>query len=107
MRASAPAWLCGTTMFLGAALLFSIQPMIGKTVLPVLGGTPGVWNTCMVFYQSALLAGYAYAHIGASRVGFRGQAILHVLLLNAALSFLPIAIPASPYAAAGTAGHGP
>lgn len=96
MRNSAAAWLYGTTMFLGAVLLFSVQPMIGKMVLPILGGTPGVWNTCLVFFQAALLAGYAYAHLGAARLGLRGQAILHLLLLAACGTFLPIAIPAPP-----------
>jgi hypothetical protein len=94
-------------MFLGAVLLFSIQPMIGKMVLPVLGGTPGVWNTCMVFYQAALLAGYAYAHLGTSWLGFRGQAGVHVVLLAAAWAFLPIAIAAAPGAGAAASGRFP
>jgi hypothetical protein len=93
-------------MFLGAVLLFSIQPMIGKMVLPALGGTPGVWNTCMVFYQAALLAGYAYAHLGASRLGFRGQAAVHVALLAAAWAFLPIAIAAAPGTGASSSASG-
>ena len=49
-------------MFVGATLLFVVQPMVGKMILPLLGGTPAVWSTCMVFFQAALLAGYAYAH---------------------------------------------
>ena len=52
MRVSALAWLFGFTMFVAALLLFSVQPMIGKMVLPILGGTPGVWNTCLVFFQA-------------------------------------------------------
>ncbi|MFO0865875.1 MAG: hypothetical protein U0744_14700 [Gemmataceae bacterium] len=49
------------TLFLSAALLFMVQPMIGKMLLPSLGGTPAVWNTCMVFFQAVLLLGYGYA----------------------------------------------
>src|SRR5271166_4104004 len=54
--------LFGTTSFLAAALLFSVQPMIGKMVLPVLGGTPAVWTTCLVYFQVMLLGGYLFAH---------------------------------------------
>ncbi len=54
--------LFGVTSFLAAVLLFSVQPMIGKMVLPVLGGTPAVWNTCLVFFQVTLLAGYLLVH---------------------------------------------
>jgi hypothetical protein len=50
------------TIFTGAALLFLVQPMFARMVLPLLGGSPAVWNTAMVFYQAVLLAGYAYAH---------------------------------------------
>src|SRR3954466_3006571 len=95
MRMSLPAWLYGTTMFLGAALLFSVQPMIGKMVLPILGGTPGVWTTCMVFYQTALLAGYAYAHLSTNWLGFRSQSVIQVLLLVLMFWFLPIVVPAN------------
>ena len=54
--------LFGLTSFLAAALLFSVQPMIGKMVLPVLGGTPAVWTTCLVYFQVMLLGGYLFAH---------------------------------------------
>ena len=50
------------TIFTGAFLLFLVQPLIGKYILPWFGGTPGVWTTCMLFFQLVLLAGYAYAH---------------------------------------------
>jgi hypothetical protein len=73
-------------------LLFLVQPMVAKMVLPLLGGTPAVWNTCMVFFQAALLAGYAYAHAAPAWLGVRRQAVLHVLLLLAPLLLLPIAI---------------
>ena len=54
--------LFGVTLFVSATLLFLVQPMVGKMILPLLGGTPAVWNTCMVFFQALLLAGYYYAH---------------------------------------------
>jgi hypothetical protein len=66
--------------------------MVAKMVLPLLGGTPAVWNTCMVFFQAALLAGYAYAHAAPNWLGMRRQAIVHVILLLAPLIVLPIAI---------------
>jgi spermidine synthase len=57
----------GPTIFLGAFLLFGIQPLLGKFLLPWFGGTPAVWTTCLLFFQGALLAGYAYAHATISR----------------------------------------
>jgi SAM-dependent methyltransferase len=75
--------LFALTLFLSAALLFLVELMIGKTLLPMLGGTPAVWNTCMVFYQALLLAGYGYAHVSTAWLGVRRQSLLHlgVLLL--------------------------
>jgi spermidine synthase/uncharacterized membrane protein YczE len=70
------------TLFVGAALLFLVQPMVGKLLLPLVGGTPGVWNTCMVFFQIVLLAGYLYAHRSTGRLGVRRQAAFHVVLLG-------------------------
>ena len=77
-------------IFLGAFLLFQVQPFMGKCILPWFGGGPAVWTTCMLFFQSALLAGYAYAHVLARRLGRRGQAVLHVSLLVTALFLLPV-----------------
>ena len=54
--------LYAVTLFVGAALLFLVQPLVGKLLLPLVGGSPGVWNTCMVFFQVVLLGGYLYAH---------------------------------------------
>jgi hypothetical protein len=88
------AWLFCFAMFLAALLLFSVQPMVGKMVLPVLGGTPGVWNTCMVFFQAALLVGYAYAHVGSISLSFRRQYAVHALLLIVVFLALPISITA-------------
>ena len=77
-------------IFLGAFLLFQVQPMIAKFLLPWFGGGPGVWTTCMLFFQGCLLAGYAYAHLLSRLSSTRLQVILHVGLLLAALAFLPI-----------------
>ena len=86
-------FLFGLTSFLGAALLFSVQPMAAKAVLPLLGGTPAVWTTCVAFFQTGLLAGYAYAHATSRRLGVRGQAVAHLALLGLAMAaFLPLAI---------------
>ncbi|HVC93051.1 MAG TPA: fused MFS/spermidine synthase [Pirellulales bacterium] len=92
--------LFGVTLFVGAALLFCVQPMIAKLVLPKFGGAPAVWNTCMVFFQAALLAGYVYAHATTQWMGVRRQAILHLGLLVLPWLVLPIAI-ASDYAPTG------
>src|ERR1700733_9982541 len=69
------------TLFTSATLLFLVQPMIGKMILPLLGGTPEVWNTCMVFFQAMLLAGYAYAHATTRWLGVPRQARLHLVVL--------------------------
>lgn len=76
-------------IFLGAVLMFWSQLLIGKMVLPLLGGTPMVWTTCMVFFQTLLLAGYAYAH-WTMRFGPRTQAALYLALIGLALTALPI-----------------
>ncbi len=81
-----------TTLFLSAFLLFLVQPMVAKMVLPLLGGAPMVWNTCMVFFQVALLAGYAYAHAAARWAPPRLQIALHVAVLAVAMAALPFAI---------------
>jgi hypothetical protein len=85
--------LFAVTLFLGAALLFWVQPMFARLVLPLLGGTPAVWNTCMVFFQAALLLGYGYAHLTTAYLGVRRQALLHLGLILLPLAVLPIAVP--------------
>lgn len=85
-------FLYGFTIFLSATLLFLVQPMFAKMVLPMLGGTPAVWNTCMVFFQAMLLAGYSYAHATTSLLGVRKQAMLHCLLIVLPLLVLPITV---------------
>jgi hypothetical protein len=69
------------TLFVSAFLLFLVQPMVGKMVLPLLGGTPAVWSTCMVFFQALLLAGYTYAHTTPRRFGLWRQSLLHLFVL--------------------------
>src|SRR5688572_14865737 len=80
------------TLFVSALLLFLVQPMVGKMILPKFGGAPAVWNTCMVFYQAVLLAGYVYAHVSTTWLGVRRQAVLHLALLLIPLLALPIAV---------------
>jgi hypothetical protein len=80
------------TLFVSATLLFLVQPMIAKMVLPLLGGTPAVWNTCMVFFQAVLLAGYSYAHATTAWLGVRRQLLLHLPLLLVPLVVLPLGI---------------
>ena len=82
------------TIFVGALLLFSVQPLFARLMLPLLGGSPAVWNTAMVFFQGALLAGYAYAHGSTRKLGVRRQAGWHLPLLLAPLGVLPLALPA-------------
>jgi hypothetical protein len=77
------------TIFLSSFLLFLVQPIIAKQILPWFGGSAAVWTTCLVFFQSVLLAGYAYAD-WTTRLGARRQALLHVALLGLSLLSLPI-----------------
>jgi hypothetical protein len=84
------ALLFAATVFASAALLFLVEPMIAKMALPLLGGTPAVWNTCMVFFQAALLIGYALADRLTTRLSRKRQAILQVCLLLVPLLVLPI-----------------
>jgi predicted methyltransferase len=86
--------LFGSALFLSALLLFAVQPMFTKMVLPMLGGSPGVWNTAMLFFQTVLLAGYAYAHLSSRMIGLRPQVILHLFVMGAAFGALPIAVAA-------------
>lgn len=80
------------TLLTSATLLFFVQPMFAKMVLPLLGGTPAVWNTCMVFYQAVLLLGYVYAHVSTRWLGTRRQAVLHLAILCLPWLVLPIAV---------------
>ncbi|HWL15230.1 MAG TPA: fused MFS/spermidine synthase [Opitutus sp.] len=78
------------TIFVGAFLLFAVQPLLGKFILPWFGGSPGVWTTCLLFFQALLLGGYLYAHLTSSRLSLRRQALLHLVLIAAALACLPV-----------------
>ncbi len=82
--------LYGSTLFISSLLLFLVQPLLGKFILPWFGGTPAVWTTCMLFFQVMLLAGYGYAHLSASRLSIRRQAQVHTALLGLTLLLLPI-----------------
>jgi len=82
----------GATLFLSALLLFSVQPLFAKMVLPRLGGTPAVWSVAMVFFQAMLLAGYAYAHALVRFVGLARGLLVHVAVLAVAVVWLPFRI---------------
>lgn len=86
--------LYAATLFVSSVLLFTVEPMVGKMILPTLGGTPAVWNTCVLFFQIVLLAGYAYAHLTTTWVGARRQAVAHVLILFLPFLVLPIGVAA-------------
>lgn len=83
-------WSYAVTILLSAFLLFQVQPMIAKMILPWFGGTAAVWATCLVFFQTALLLGYLYSHGLTRKLPARTQRIVHSLLLLAALACLPI-----------------
>ncbi len=80
---------------LSSFLLFLVQPLIARLILPWFGGSAAVWTTCMLVFQALLLAGYGYAHAANARLSPRRQAIVHTVLLVAALATLPIAPAAS------------
>ena len=80
------------TLLLSSFLLFLVQPMIGRMLLPSLGGTPAVWNGCMLFFQAALLAGYAWAHYGPPKLGVKNHLLVHLFLLAAVCCLLPMKI---------------
>ena len=88
------------TAFVGACLLFLVQPMFAKLILPRLGGSPAVWNTCVLFFQTTLLLGYLYAHITTKLLGVRRQALWHLVVVLAPAIFLPLSLGPSDSAAA-------
>lgn len=90
MSHSFAKWLFAGTIFASAFSLFLVQPLIAKQILPWFGGTAAVWAICLVFFQTTLLAGYAYSDALASRLAPRGQIAIHIVLLLASLLFLPI-----------------
>ena len=84
------------TIFISAFLLFQIQPLISKYILPWFGGSTAVWTVCILFFQLLLVAGYAYAHVIIRFLSRRSQFIIHALLIASALLFLPV-IPAETW----------
>ena len=92
--------LFAPTIFLSAFLLFCSEPMVGKMMLPLLGGAASVWITCLLFFQLMLLAGYGYAHALERYADIRKQMVVHCCLMLAALIFLPMQFSTRPDAAA-------
>ncbi len=84
--------LFATTLFVSATLLFLVQPMIAKMILPFLGGSPAVWNTCQVFFQAVLLVGYTYAHVSTGWMGVGKQGWVHLLIMLIPLAVLPLSL---------------
>ena len=82
------------TLFVSACLLFLVQPMFAKMALPLLGGTPAVWNTCVVFFQTLLLGGYAYAHGASTWFRPRRHAVMYAVVVSLPLAALPFRLHA-------------
>src|SRR5829696_1891734 len=89
------AFVFAAALFVSAFLLFWVQPLAGKMLLPLLGGTPAVWNTCMLFFQALLLAGYAYALALTRWLSAAAQGAVHLALLALAALALPVALNAA------------
>lgn len=85
------SWIYAATSFVSALLIFQVQPLISKYILPWFGGTPGVWSVCMLFFQMLLFAGYAYAHVISRHLSSGRQFLLHLALIVLAVALLPIA----------------
>jgi SAM-dependent methyltransferase len=94
------AFIVAPTIFLSAFLLFWFEPMVGKMMLPLLGGAAAVWITCLLFFQLMLLAGYGYAYVLERYAKVRSQIVVHAMMLAAVLFFLPIHFRVRPDAAA-------
>ena len=97
VRTSAPARalqmaipIFAVTIFTGSSLLFLVQPMFAKMLLPRLGGSSSVWNTCVLFFQTVLLLGYLYAHVSTKWLGVRRQALVHLGVLLLPFAVLPL-----------------
>jgi hypothetical protein len=85
--------LFASTLFSSALLMFVLQPLFGKLLLPLLGGTPAVWNSCMVFYQSVLFLGYLYAHLLGTRLNSKVQVTVHLVVIALSFLALPVGLP--------------
>src|SRR5215210_216962 len=90
--------LFSVTIFVSASLLFLVEPMFAKFILPLFGSTPAVWTGSMMFFQMALLIGYLYVHATTAWLGARRQAVLHLVLVLLPLLVLPLAVPADKWA---------
>src|SRR5262245_8223614 len=88
--------LFAPTLFLSAFLLFWFEPMVGKMMLPLLGGAASIWITCLLFFQLMLLAGYGYANVLERYAGVRRQIAVHAVLLLMVFLFLPVHFLARP-----------
>jgi hypothetical protein len=99
-RHSLLLWSYAGLLLLSSCLLFLVQPLVARMMLPGLGGTPVVWNTAQVFFQGALLGGYLWAHLLTRHLSLRGQVIAHSGLLIASCVTLPLVIPTPPPGAA-------
>ena len=86
-------FLFAGTLFISATLMFILQPLFGKLLLPLLGGSPAVWNTCMVFYQTLLFLGYLYAHYLSLKFTPHQQILIHAVVIAISLVALPVALP--------------
>src|SRR6478735_6671596 len=95
-----PMFLYAATIFVSAFLLFLVQPLMAKQILPWFGGSATVWTICLVFFQTALLAGYAYSDAVVRRLDARAQVKLHVVLLVLSIAVLPI-VPGAYWKPAG------
>src|SRR5881628_3555790 len=82
--------LFGPTLFVSAFLLFCFEPMVGKMMLPLLGGAASVWITCLLFFQLMLLTGYGYAHVLERYANLRRQILVHSIMMAAVFMFLPV-----------------
>jgi SAM-dependent methyltransferase len=100
-RSGVPLFFYAVTIFFSAFLLFEIQPIIAKIVLPWFGGSAAVWTTCMLFFQVVLLLGYLYAHLVVRRLEPRAQILLHIALLAVSIVVLPV-IPNAGWKPAGS-----
>ncbi|MGH9661678.1 MAG: hypothetical protein ACRD96_24230, partial [Bryobacteraceae bacterium] len=87
--------LYAATIFTSAFLLFQVQPIIARMILPWFGGSAGVWTACMLFFQVLLLGGYGYAHWSIRRLSPRTQAFVHLALLASSVAMLPLSLRAA------------
>src|SRR3712207_4061880 len=85
-------WLFAVAVFTSAALVFLVEPLIGKLFLPVLGGSPAIWNTTLAFFQAALLGGYGYAHLLQKLGSVRRQMLVHLAAMALAALVLPLEV---------------